>query len=187
MQSVANPALGRPVRASEAVHPPAVQLHPLLAGTTPLPTIPDLAAKLIDANLCNLVASIDEATQETYEKYRRGGNAEVAFERIREIADLKRKRRSPLPWITAKFLVFDHNWHEIGAFKERAIEAGANDALFVSGFANGRYDTGRAATEVEFDLNALAWTRRELPHACPSGPSPATPASWFGDSWHPAS
>ena len=131
------------------------------------PNISDLASKLIDAKLCNLVASIDGATQETYEKYRRGGDVELAFERIREIADLKQKRRSPFPWITAKFLVFEHNWHEIAAFKARAIEAGANEAIFVSGFANGIYDTGRAATEVEFDLNTLAWAERPLPDRCP--------------------
>ena len=131
------------------------------------PKIPDLATKILDSRLCNVVASIDGATQDVYEQYRRNGDAEVAFGHMRELADAKTRRGSELPWITAKFLVFEHNWHEIDAFREKALEAGADDVLFVSGFDDGIYNTGRSASEVEFDLDTLQWSRRTLPDVCP--------------------
>jgi len=135
--------------------------------TSLMPKVPDLARKLIDAGLCNLVASIDGATQQTYEKYRRGGEVDRAFANIRELADLKRARRRSLPWITAKFHVFEHNWHEIKDFRERALAAGADEAVFVAGFSNGVYATGRGGTEFEFNLDTLAWETRVMPVQCP--------------------
>lgn len=131
------------------------------------PNIEHLSEKLIDSKLCNLVVSIDGATQETYEKYRVGGNVEKVFDKIRDLAELKKKRNTVFPWITAKFLVFEHNWHEIKLFKKRAVENGANEVVFLSGFANGIYESGMPCTEYEFNLDLLTWEKVSFPKTCP--------------------
>lgn len=128
--------------------------------------IPDLGDKLVDARLCNLVVSCDGSSQEIYSMYRRGGDVDQVFRNIEVVAARKAARRRQFPWITAKFIVFDHNWHEIESFRDRALGAGADDALFVSGFRNSIYATGRAATDEEFELRTLRWGPRELPEKC---------------------
>ena len=125
-----------------------------------------LASHIIESRLCNLVVSCDGATKETYEKYRRGGDVDVVFENMERIAAEKKKRKSEFPWITAKFIVFDHNWQEVERYRERALRAGANDVLFVAGFAGSIYESGRPATDREFKLDKLEWETRTLPDWC---------------------
>lgn len=126
----------------------------------------NVAKRLVDCRLSNLVISCDGATQEVYQRYRRGGDVELVFESMREVAAVKKDKRTPFPWITAKFIVFDHNWHEMARFQQRAKAAGADDVLFTTGFSNGNYATGRAASELEFSPDSLTWTGRKLPRIC---------------------
>jgi MoaA/NifB/PqqE/SkfB family radical SAM enzyme len=133
--------------------------------TNLMPRVSDLGERLVDAGLCNLVVSIDGATQEIYELYRRGGQLDLVLERIGRISEVKRRRKARFPWITAKFIIFEHNWHEIERFRERALRAGADEAVFVSGFAN--HITGTVGTDFEFDLDALQWRKRWFPERCP--------------------
>ncbi|MBN2129407.1 MAG: radical SAM protein, partial [Sedimentisphaerales bacterium] len=97
----------------------------------------DLAQKIVASGLCNLVVSCDGATQEVYEKYRVGGDVERVFRNLQRVAEHRRASGAAFPWLTAQFLVFDHNWHEMEAFQERAIAAGADEILFLPGCRNG--------------------------------------------------
>jgi hypothetical protein len=128
--------------------------------------IPHLAERLVDCRLGNLVVSCDGATQPVYAEYRRGGDVELVFANLRRVVAERARRRRSLPWITAKFIVFDHNWHEMEAFRARALDAGADDVLFVAGLADGPYSTGRAATERIFELATLTWRPRPLGASC---------------------
>ncbi len=47
--------------------------------------------KIVDSGLDHLVCSLDGATQETYEKYRVGGDLGAALDRAREIVGLKKE------------------------------------------------------------------------------------------------
>lgn len=127
---------------------------------------PYLAEQIVAARLCNLVVSCDGATQEVYEQYRRGGDLDLVLRNLRSITREKARLRTPFPWVTAKFIVFDHNWHEMAAFRSLALSAGADDVLFVAGFSEGVYATGRGATENEWSLADLAWRPRQLPPRC---------------------
>jgi hypothetical protein len=119
--------------------------------------VKDLAAKVVDCGLRNLVVSCDGASQGVYERYRVGGEVALVFENLRAIGDERRKRGASHPWITAKFLVFDHNWHEMRAFKEKALAAGADEVLFGAAGMGGIYKTHRAGTGKNFDLKTLNW------------------------------
>ena len=126
----------------------------------------DLARKVVSSRLCNLVVSCDGATQAVYEKYRVGGDLELVFQNLREIAEEKRKVGSPFPWLTAQFLIFDHNWHEMGLFQEKALSAGANEVLFLPGCRNGTAKSGHVGAEQVFRLSTLDWVDRETPDTC---------------------
>lgn len=119
----------------------------------------DLAQRIIEAKLCNLTVACDGATQEIYEMYRVNGNVDLVFENIKKISQEKKKRKSKLPWITAKFLIFEHNWHEIKLFKERAEESGADDIIFMPG---GTLDEGLPGTGKFFNLKELEWKNNIL-------------------------
>ena len=119
--------------------------------------IESLAHRVVAAGLCNLVVSCDGATQEVYEKYRVGGNVDLVFANMRAIVDEKRRVGSKFPWITSKFLIFDHNWHEMELFRERSLEAGADEVLFAPAGMGGIYLTERAGTGSNFDLKKLDW------------------------------
>lgn len=127
---------------------------------------PNLAQRIVDSGLCNLVVSVDGATQKTYELYRRRGDVDLVFRNIEAIVEARNSCGASLPWITAKFCVFDHNWHEVEAFREHAEQAGVDEVLFLGGFSNGVYHSGDIATELEFDLDTLTWSPRYLVPGC---------------------
>ncbi len=126
----------------------------------------DLPQKILTSGLCNLVVSCDGATQEVYEKYRAGGDVELVFRNMQAIAEHKRKLGSRFPWITAQFIVFDHNWHEMERFRERAVAAGADEILFLPGCRNGTAKSGHVWAEEVFNLSRLAWEPRPTPPLC---------------------
>lgn len=117
----------------------------------------DLARKIVDSGLHNLIISCDGATQEIYEKYRRGGNIELMFENIKRISIEKNKRKLTFPQISAKFLIFDHNWHEIKLFKEKALAAGADCVLFSPAYMKETSKSNIMATAQVFNLEELKW------------------------------
>jgi MoaA/NifB/PqqE/SkfB family radical SAM enzyme len=126
----------------------------------------DLAQRIVSSRLCNLVVSCDGVTQEVYEKYRVGGDVELVFENMRAIAEEKRKAGRRLPWITAQFLVFDHNWWQMKRFQERALSAGANEILFLPGYRNGTVKSGHVGAEQVFQLSQLDWIERKPASTC---------------------
>jgi hypothetical protein len=91
---------------------------------------------------------------------------ELVFRNIEAVVAEKRTQGSPFPWITAQFLIFDHNWHEMEAFQERALAAGADDVLFLPGCRNGTPKSGHVGAEEVFSLAKLAWIPRETPRIC---------------------
>lgn len=120
----------------------------------------NLAKKIIDSKLCNLVVSCDGATQEVYEKYRVGGKLDLVFQNILNIVKEKNRRGSRFPWITAKFLFFEHNWHEMEHFQEMAKAVGADEISFEPGGMGGFYETGIIGTAKIFNLISLKWQGR---------------------------
>ena len=126
----------------------------------------DLAARIVASRLGNLVVSCDGATQEIYEKYRAGGDVDLVLENLRQVAQEKKRLNRRLPWLTAQFLVFEHNWHEMKSFRERAVAAGADEVLFLPGCRNGTTKSGHVGAEQVFRLSELTWQNRETPTMC---------------------
>jgi len=71
------------------------------------------AELLIKSGLDLLIFSMDGTNQETYEKYRVGGNYQLVMETLQRISKSKKRLRSKTPLIELQFLVFKHNQDEI--------------------------------------------------------------------------
>lgn len=57
--------------------------------------------------------AIDGATQETYQKYRRGGELKKVINNVQLINTYKKKYNSELPFLILQCVLFGHNQHEI--------------------------------------------------------------------------
>jgi radical SAM protein with 4Fe4S-binding SPASM domain len=71
------------------------------------------AEKLIESGLDQLIFSMDGTNQETYEKYRVGGDYQLVMETLERIARAKHRLNSRTPLVELQFLVFKHNQSEI--------------------------------------------------------------------------
>lgn len=77
-----------------------------------------LLEALVKYQVKELVFSIDGATNEVYKIYRRNGDLDKVFDNINKLNYYKEKYDSSAPIMTYKFILMDHNEHEI----EKAIE-----------------------------------------------------------------
>lgn len=85
-----------------------------------------MAEQAIRSKLTHIYLSIDGATQETYEKYRKGGNLAGVLKNIEILVAKKKKTKSKFPLLTWKYLIFPHNAHEIELAGFKAKELGVD-------------------------------------------------------------
>jgi organic radical activating enzyme len=89
---------------------------------------------LVNSGLDELVVSADGATQGTYEKYRRGGNLSLVRNNMERIQAEKMALGAKKPAIIWKFIVFQHNEHEITRVKKVYKDWGADSFIFCRPF-----------------------------------------------------
>lgn len=89
-----------------------------------------LEEALVSAGLDSLRVSIDGATQESYEKYRVGGDLGKVWRNVRRFVAAKRRLGSVLPRIEAQFVVNRWNEHEMERFRALAEDAGVDRVRF---------------------------------------------------------
>ena len=88
------------------------------------------AENLINSGLDKIILSIDGASQQTYEKYRRGGDFERVLKNVQLLVKKREESNGKKPEIEWQFLVFRHNEHEIEKAKEMAHNMGVDDINF---------------------------------------------------------
>jgi len=96
--------------------------------------------RLIDAGLAALWASIDGASEETYARYRVGGDFGLALANLERIATLKRRHRSKTPRLVWKFIVHRHNAHEVDTARRMARALGVEFTTAAIGLADDLVD-----------------------------------------------
>ena len=69
------------------------------------------AEEMVLSGLDKIVVSIDGMREETYSKYRVGGNFKLAMDNLKLLIKKRQKLKSRKPYITCQFLVFRHNEH----------------------------------------------------------------------------
>jgi radical SAM protein with 4Fe4S-binding SPASM domain len=80
----------------------------------------DNAKNLVVSGLDKLIISVDGTTQETYSRYRVGGNLEKTLEGIKNINFWKNELKSLTPFVEIQFLVLKTNEHQMADMKELA-------------------------------------------------------------------
>jgi radical SAM protein with 4Fe4S-binding SPASM domain len=85
-----------------------------------------LARKTVESGLDRLIISLDGLDQETYEKYRVGGNLSKVIEGTRNLVRWKKELNSTTPFIIMQFIVFRTNEHQLGEVRKLARELGVD-------------------------------------------------------------
>lgn len=83
--------------------------------------------RLVRSGLDVLSVSVDGLTQETYEKYRIGGNLARVLGNLDTLVRVRRAAGSATPKIVWQFLVFRHNEHEVDRVEAFARARGADE------------------------------------------------------------
>jgi len=90
----------------------------------------DKIEQLAASGLDSIKISLDGASEETYIKYRINGNYNLVLKNVKLLSKAKKKRGLKRPKIIWKFVVFDHNRHEIEIVKNRYRSLGFDSYLF---------------------------------------------------------
>jgi len=74
---------------------------------------PTNAEKTVKSGLDRIIISLDGLDQETYEKYRVGGDFNTVIQGIKNLVEAKKKLQSASPFIVVQFIVFKTNEHQL--------------------------------------------------------------------------
>jgi radical SAM protein with 4Fe4S-binding SPASM domain len=94
----------------------------------------DSAEEMVLSGLDKIVVSIDGLTEETYSKYRVGGNFKLAMDNLKLLIKKRQKLKSRKPYITWQFLVFRHNEHEIEQAQRMGRDLGVDHVGITKAF-----------------------------------------------------
>lgn len=90
----------------------------------------EIAEKLIKSNLDELIISLDGASEETYNKYRKGGDFNQIIEAIKFLVKRKKELNKKNPYIKLQFIIMRHNEHEIDKIKLLAKQIDVDEIAF---------------------------------------------------------
>ncbi len=90
--------------------------------------------KIINSGLNEMVVSVDGASQEVYEKYRRRGDFDLVITNMRRFVELKREMGVQTPCITWRYLVFGFNEHQIETARALSEEIGVDSFVVTSAY-----------------------------------------------------
>ena len=86
----------------------------------------EMAVQLVESGLNRIIVSVEGTDQQTYAKYRRGGELEKVLSGIRYLVDSKRQLKKNHPYIVLQFLVFRFNQHQIDEVKDLGRNLGVD-------------------------------------------------------------
>jgi MoaA/NifB/PqqE/SkfB family radical SAM enzyme len=95
-----------------------IAVHVSTNGNVPLGS--DGAERMVRSGLDSIVFAVDGATQETYERYRVGGDLETARGNVLELVAARERLGSPTPRLNMRFVIMHHNEHELEAARRWA-------------------------------------------------------------------
>ncbi|MDO8283296.1 MAG: radical SAM protein [Thermodesulfovibrionia bacterium] len=88
------------------------------------------ADRLIRSGIDSIIFAMDGITQETYSRYRSGGELESVIKALSTVVSRKRDLNSKTPFINLRFIPMKHNEHEMPELKDMARSIGV-DALTI--------------------------------------------------------
>jgi MoaA/NifB/PqqE/SkfB family radical SAM enzyme len=91
-------------------------------------------ARLVESGVDAIYVSLDGASEETYRRYRVGGDFHRVLRNVNAIAQMKVRLRRSRPRLIWKFVVFDYNRHEIPAVQAKFRQLGFDSCEFVEDY-----------------------------------------------------
>lgn len=88
------------------------------------------ALKTIESGLNRIIVSMDGTNQETYEKYRVGGNLEKVIRGIENLVAARKETGKRNPYIILQFILFRHNINQIQEARSLARRLGVDELEF---------------------------------------------------------
>jgi len=82
----------------------------------------DMLEKLVKYKFKGMACSIDGASNESYIKYRVGGNYDRVIKNVKRINYFKKKYNSKYPRLSWQFIIFGHNEHELIKARQMASD-----------------------------------------------------------------
>lgn len=92
-------------------------------GTAMTPTYVD---RLLNSGIDYITVAIDGGSDETYEKYRVGGNYTKVLNNVKNLLEQRKTRNLDAPFVEWQFIVFKHNEHEVKETESMAYEIGVD-------------------------------------------------------------
>lgn len=86
----------------------------------------EVAKATVQSGLDRLIISIDGTTQDSYSKYRVGGNLQKVIEGTKTLLYWRNKLQSKKPYIVWQFIAFSHNEHQIQEVKKLGNDIGVD-------------------------------------------------------------
>ena len=80
------------------------------------------AREIVESGLDEIIVSLDGVDQETYAKYRVGGQIERVFDGVRRLVAAKQRLGAQTPLINLQFIVMKHNEHDLAEAEALATE-----------------------------------------------------------------
>ncbi|HDN64888.1 MAG TPA: radical SAM protein [Methanosarcinales archaeon] len=99
--------------------------------------------KIADCGLEHLIVALDGSTQESYSRYRRGGDFNLVVSNIRRLQSLLSKKKSSPLKIEIQFLEFEYNKEEREAMRKLAKELGVWRLTIMEGCSCGADEESR--------------------------------------------
>jgi len=88
--------------------------------------------KIIFSGFEKIDISIDGTSEETYKKFRKGGNFKKVIENIKALAEERMKSGRRTPFLNFNFIVMKHNEHEIEKAGALATELGMDNLQLIA-------------------------------------------------------
>ncbi|CAK0775959.1 Radical SAM core domain-containing protein [Gammaproteobacteria bacterium] len=85
----------------------------IMLSTNATAMTPAYNRRLIEAGIDYVTVAVDGLTQETYGRYRRGGNYEKVMANVRDLLSQRQSLKAQSPFVEWQFIVFRHNEHEV--------------------------------------------------------------------------
>jgi len=112
---------------------------------------------ICDTGLNHIIVSIDGITQSVYEKYRKGACIELALNNLAYLIRYKKENKLKKPFIEWRYLIFDHNQHELNEAKNLAAKLGVDGFSVLKAFVPDNIDEIRYRKNLCPELWKSVW------------------------------
>lgn len=119
----------------------------VMLSTNATAMTPAYNKRLIDSGIDYVMVAIDGGSNETYQKYRVGGNYDKVLANVKDLMAQKLERQIDHPFVEWQFIVFRHNEHEVRSTETMAYEIGINKFTPLPAYVE---DPEWAATDPEY-------------------------------------